>query len=87
MFNMDLYLCVLTFVLTNVYVLNLMHVHIHNDLMSRVLIFMLHVLITCWMLVFIKARIYTCTTSEPQIDHYMFVLERSFVPIRCTSIV
>ena len=47
MFNMDLYLCVLTFVLTNVNVLNLMHVHIHNDLISCVLISMLHVLITC----------------------------------------
>ena len=47
MFNMDLYFCVLTFVLTNVYVLDLMHVHIHNDHMSFVLISMLHVLITC----------------------------------------
>ena len=50
MFNMDLYLCVLTFVLTNMYVLDLMHVHIHNDHMDVyvfVLISMPHALITC----------------------------------------
>ena len=50
-FNMDLYLCVLTFVLTNVYVLALMHVHLHNDHMSFVLMSMLHVLTT---------RLYVC---------------------------
>ena len=47
MFNMDLYLCVLTVVLTIVYIIDLMHVHLHNDHMSFVLISMLHVLITC----------------------------------------
>ena len=47
MFNMDLYLCVLTFVLTNVYVLVLIHVRVHNDHTCFVLISMLHVLITC----------------------------------------
>ena len=47
---------------------------------------MLHVLITCLDVVFIKTCVYTCTTSEPQIDYDMFVLDYSFVPIRCTSI-
>ena len=28
---MDLYLCVLTLFLTNMYALDLMHMHIHND--------------------------------------------------------
>ena len=42
----DPYFCVLTFVLAIVYIIDLMHVHLHNDHMSFVLISMLHVLIT-----------------------------------------
>ena len=34
MFNMDLYICVLTLFLTNMYVLDLMQMHIHNDHMD-----------------------------------------------------
>ena len=34
MFYMDLYLCVLTLFLTNMYALDLMHMHIHNDHMD-----------------------------------------------------
>ena len=34
MFNMDLYLCVLTLFLTNMYALDLLHMHIHNDHMD-----------------------------------------------------
>ena len=34
MFYMDLYLCVLTLFLTNMYVLDLMHMHIHSDHMD-----------------------------------------------------
>ena len=48
--------------------------------------FALHDLITCLDIVFMKTCAYTCTTSESQIDYYMFVLKCSFVPIRCTSI-
>jgi len=48
--------------------------------------FALHILITCLDVVFIKTYVHTCTTSEPQIDYYMFVLCCSFVLIRCTCI-
>jgi len=48
--------------------------------------FALHALITCLDVAFIKTCVYTCTTSEPQIYYYMFVLDCSFVLIRCTSI-
>ena len=48
--------------------------------------FMLHVLITCLDVGFIKTCVYTCTTNELQIDYYKFALICSFVPIRCTSI-
>jgi len=34
MFYMDLYLCVLTWFLTNMYALDLMHMHLHNDHMD-----------------------------------------------------
>ena len=45
--------------------------HLHNDHVSN---FVLHVLITCLDVVFIKIYVHTYTTSEPQIDYYMFVL-------------
>jgi len=48
--------------------------------------FALHVLITCLNVTVIKTCVYTGTTSEQQIDYYMFVLNCSLVPIRCTSI-
>jgi len=48
MFKMDLYLCVLTLFLTNMYVLDLMHMHIYNDHMDVYdFCLMLHDLITC----------------------------------------
>ena len=75
------------YTLTIVYIITLRHVHIHNDNISFVYdSFALHVLITCLDVTFIKTCVYTCTTSGSQIDHYMFVLNCSFVPIRCTSI-
>ena len=49
--------------------------------------FVLHVLITCLDVAFIKTCVYTYTTSESQINYYMFMLNCLFVPIRCTSIV
>ena len=47
MFNIDLYFCILTFVLAIVCIIDLMDVHLYNDHISFGLIFMLHVLITC----------------------------------------
>ena len=75
---MDLHFCVLTLSLTIVYIIDLRHVHLLNDHISLCFIFMLHVLITCLDVVFIKTCINTCTTSEPQIDYYMFVLNCSY---------
>jgi len=48
--------------------------------------FPLHVLITYLDAAFIKTCVHTRTTSEPQIDYYMFVLCCSFVLIRRTNI-
>jgi len=43
--------------------------------------FMHYVLTTCLDVAFIKTCVNTSTTSEPQIDYYMFVLDCSFVLI------
>ena len=72
--------------LTIVYIIALRYVHLHNDHIGFCLCFVLHDLITCLDVIFIKTCVYTCTTIEPQIDYYMFVLDCSFVLIRCTSI-
>ena len=45
--------------------------HLHND--HIIYNFALHVLIICLDVAFIKTCVNTCTTSEPQIDYYMFV--------------
>ena len=74
------------FSLTIVYIIDLRHVHSLNNHVGLCSHFMLHVLITCLDVFFIKTCAYACTTNEPQIDYHMFVLDCSFVPIRCTSI-
>ena len=74
------------FNLAFMYIITLKHMHSYNDHISLCFVSMLHDLVTCLDVVFIKTCIYTCTTSEPQIDYYTFVLDCSFVLIRCTSI-
>ena len=61
MFDMDLFLCVLTLFLTNMYVLDLIHMHIHNDHMFMILVLMFHVLIN--MLNAMIIRFLTCMYS------------------------
>ena len=72
--------------LTIVYIIILNHVHVHINHVGLCFHFALHVLITYLNVTFIKTCVYACTTSEPQIDYYMFVLDCSLVLIRCTSI-
>ena len=81
---MDLFFLYSHFSLTIVYIIYLRHVHLLNDHIG--LCFILHVLTTCLDVAFIKTCVNTCTTSEPKIDYYMFVLNCSFVAIRCTII-
>ena len=50
---------------------NSKHVHSYNDHISLCFVFMLHDLITCLDVTFIKTCVYTCTAIEPQIDYYI----------------
>ena len=53
---------------------------------SYFICFVLHVVKTWLDVVFVKTWIHTCTSSEQQIDSYMFALHCSFVLITCTCI-
>ena len=55
------------------------HVHV-------LFIFVLQVINTSLNVIFIKTCVYTCTSSEQQIDSYMFALHCLFVLTICTCI-